>query len=147
MKYLVSILVNCVFTKAALMASLVCIAMALASCRLREPIVKSVPVEIHDTVYSAKVVHDSVFIESVVKEYVKGDTVFMTETTTKYIERLKTDTLMVYVDKPTEIVRTETVTVERPLNWLQKALLSCGVAFVFSLLVCAAIFIIGLKKK
>jgi hypothetical protein len=73
--------------------------------------------------------------------------VYLTKTVTKFVERLKTDTLRLYVEKPIEIVKTETKTVEKPLNWLQKTFMFCGGLFMLSVLFGIAIFVIGLKKK
>jgi hypothetical protein len=78
---------------------------------------------------------------------VKGDTVFIRKTTTKYVDRVKTDTLRLYVEKPVEIVKTETKTVEKPLNWLHKTLIGCGVLFLASLFAGIVIFILGLKRR
>ena len=87
------------------------------------------------------------FVENTFTEYVKGDTVFQYKTVTKYVEKVKTDTLSVYVEKPVEIVKTETNEVEKPLKWWQKTMICCGVVFLFSLLVGIAIFTLGLKRR
>lgn len=126
-------------------AALTCLVLAAASCRTIQTV--EVPVPVHDTTYITKTAHDSVFVENTVKEYVKGDTVFLVKTLTKYVERLKTDTVSVYVEKPVEIVKTETKTVEKQLNWLQKTLMGGGVCFLVSILIGIALFILGLKKK
>jgi hypothetical protein len=106
-----------------------------------------VPVPIHDTTYITKTERDSVFVEHTTHEYVKGDTVFMKITTTKYVDRVKTDTVRLYVEKPIEIVKTETKTVEKPLNFIEKTLIAFGVLFILSLISVVVISIIGLKKK
>lgn len=90
---------------------------------------------------------DSVFVEHSTTYYVKGDTVYLTKTVTKFVERLKIDTLRLYVEKPIEIVKTETKTVEKPLNWFQKALIGCGILFLASLFAGIVIFILGLKRR
>jgi hypothetical protein len=104
-------------------------------------------VPIHDTTYLTKTVKDSVFVEHSTTYYAKGDTVYLTKTVTKFVERLKTDTVSVYVEKPIEIVKTKTKTVEKPLNWLQKTLIGCGIVFIASLVAAIVIFILGLKKR
>ena len=132
-------------TRAVVWAALICLALAAASCRTIQTV--EVPVPIHDTTYITKTERDSVFVENTTHEYVKGDTVFMKITTTKYVDRVKTDTVRLYVEKPIEIVKTETKTVEKPLNWLQKTFMFCGGLFMLSVLFGIAIFVIGLKKK
>ena len=131
--------------RAAVWAALICLALAAASCRTIQTV--EVPVPIHDTTYITKTERDSVFVEHTTHEYVKGDTVFMKITTTKYVDRVKTDTVKVYVEKPIEIIKTDTKTVEKPLNWLQKIFMVCGGLFMLSVLFEIAVFVIGLKKK
>ena len=126
-------------------AALTCLVLAAASCRTIQTV--EVPVPVHDTTYITKTERDSVFVEHTTHEYVKGDTVFMKITTTKYVDRVKTDTVRVYVEKPIEIVKTETKTVEKPLSWLQKTLIGMGVLFVLSLVSVVVVSIIGLKIK
>jgi hypothetical protein len=131
--------------RAAVWAALICLALAAASCRTIQTV--EVPVPIHDTTYITKTERDSVFVEHTTHEYVKGDTVFMKITTTKYVDRVKTDTVRLYVEKPIEIVKTETKTVEKPLNFIEKTLIAFGVLFILSLISVVVISIIGLKKK
>lgn len=131
--------------RAAVWAALICLVFAAASCRTIKTVEVQVP--IHDTTYVKTTLKDSVFVELTKHEYVKGDTVFVKTTTTKYVDRLKTDTLRIYVEKPIEIVKTETKTVEKPLNWLQKTLIGGGICFIVSILIGIALFILGLKKK
>ena len=131
--------------RAAVWAALICLVFAAASCRTVQTV--EVPVPIHDTTYLTKTVKDSVFVEHSTTYYVKGDTVYLTKTVTKFVERLKTDTVSVYVEKPIEIVKTQTKTVEKPLNWLHKTLIGCGIVFIASLVAAIVIFILGLKKR
>jgi hypothetical protein len=126
-------------------AALTCLVLAAASCRTIQTV--EVPVPVHDTTYITKTERDSVFVEHTTHEYVKGDTVFMKITTTKYVDRVKTDTVRLYVEKPIEIVKTETKTVEKPLNFIEKTLIAFGVLFILSLISVVVISIIGLKKK
>jgi len=125
--------------------ALICLTLAAVSCRTTKTV--EVPVPIHDTTYLTKTVKDSVFVEHSTTYYVKGDTVYLTKTITKFVERLKTDTLRLYVEKPIEIVKTETKTVDKPLNWLHKTLIGCGVLFLASLFAGIVIFILGLKRR
>ena len=131
--------------RAVVWAALTCLVLAAASCRTIRTV--EVPVPIHDTTYVKTTLKDSVFVELTKHEYVKGDTVFVKTTTTKYVDRLKTDTVRVYIEKPVEVVKTETKMVEKPMNWLQRTLVWCGVAFLLSLVLAIAIFILGLKKR
>lgn len=131
--------------RAAVWAALTCLVLAAASCRTIQTV--EVPVPVHDTTYITKTERDSVFVEHTTHEYVKGDTVFMKITTTKYVDRVKTDTVRLYVEKPIEIVKTETKTVEKPLNFIEKTLIAFGVLFILSLISVVVISIIGLKKK
>lgn len=131
--------------RAAVWAALTCLVIAAASCRTIKTVEVEVP--IHDTTYVKSVVKDSVFVEHTTHEYIKGDTVFVKKTLTKYIDRVKTDTVRLYVEKPIEIIKTETKTVEKPLNWIQKTLIGCGVLFLLSFVVGVTITIFGLKKK
>lgn len=126
-------------------AALICLVFAAASCRTIKTV--EVPVPIHDTTYLTKTVKDSVFVEHSTTYHIKGDTVYLTKAVTKFVERLKTDTLRLYVEKPIEIVKTETKTVEKPLNWLHKTLIGCGILFIASLVAVIVIFILGLKKR
>lgn len=131
--------------RTAVWAALICLALAAASCRTIQTV--EVPVPVHDTTYLTKTVRDSVFVEHSTTYYDKGDTVYLTKTVTKFVERLKTDTLRLYIEKPIEIVKTETKTVEKPLNWLQKTLIGCGILFLVSLLMGIVISILGLKRR
>lgn len=131
--------------RAAVGAALICLVLSTASCRTIKTVEVQVPV--HDTTYITKTERDSVFVEHTTHEYVKGDTVFMKITTTKYVDRVKTDTVRLYVEKPVEIVKTETKTVEKPLNFIEKTLIAFGVLFILSLISVVVISIIGLKKK
>ena len=131
--------------RAAVWAALTCLVLAAASCRTIQTV--EVPVPVHDTTYITKTERDSVFVEHTTHEYVKGDTVFMKITTTKYVDRVKIDTVRLYVEKPIEIVKTETKTVEKPLNFIEKTLIAGGICFLVSILIAIALFILGLKKK
>lgn len=131
--------------RAAVWAALICLVLSAASCRTIQTV--EVPVPIHDTTYLTKNVHDSVFVENTVKEFVKGDTVFVVKTKTKYVEKLRVDTIVSYNEVPVEVKVETTKLVEKELNWMQKTLMGMGVCFVLSVLVSIGIFIVGLKKK
>lgn len=131
--------------RAAVWAALICLVLSAASCRTLQTV--EVPVPIHDTTYVTKNVHDSVFVENLIKEYIKGDTVFLEKTKTKYVEKLRVDTVIAYKEMPVEVEKETTKFVEKELNWLQKTLIGMGVCFVLSVLISIGIFIVGLKKK
>lgn len=126
-------------------AALTCLVLAAASCRTIQTV--EVPVPVHDTTYITKTERDSVFVENLIKEYVKGDTVFLEKTKTKYIEKLRIDTLMTYREVPVEIEIEKTKFVEKQLNWFQKTLMILGVCFVVSIIFAVIMFILGMKMK
>ena len=127
--------------KAVTAAALICLAVMAVSCRSVNEVVKEVPV--HDTTYITKTKRDSVYFENIVKEYIKGDTVYSERTVTKYVERTKTDTLYNYVEKPVEIEKR--VEVEKKLNFFQKALMWFGVGFILVLVGFGISFYVKLK--
>lgn len=131
--------------RAAVWAALTCLVLAAASCRTIKTIEVAVP--IHDTTYLTHNVHDSVFVENLVMEYIQGDTVFLVKTNTKYVEKIRVDTLFAYKEIPVEVTVETTKYIEKQLNWLQKTLIGLGVCFIISLAACALLSIIGLKKK
>ena len=108
---------------------IIAVGLLLAGCRSAKTITVEVPVPVHDTMYQTKEVHDSVYVENTVKEYVKGDTVFSEKTRIKYIERIQTDTVRQTVEVPVEIIKTIEKTVEKPLTWMQKTLMIMGGGF------------------
>ena len=74
------------------------------------------------TVYVTRQQYDSIFIWKDRWTHRTNDTVYMKELSTEYRYKLLRDTLrMVERDSvPYEVVRTETVEVERPLSWFDK---------------------------
>ena len=89
--------------------------------------VVEVPVYVHDTTAVLKEVHDSTYIDRWHTEYLKGDTVFVTNEVTKTKFVTKTDTAYRYIERPITVTRTETVEVEKRLHWWQKGLMWMGV--------------------
>lgn len=94
-------------------------AIAMCSCRTVR-VVEQVPVEVHDTAYITKTLHDSTYIDRWHTEYIKGDTVYVTNAETKVVYKYVTDTAYKYVEKPVTVTRTETVEVKKPLSWWVK---------------------------
>ena len=80
-------------------AALICLVVAAVSCRSAKTVTVEVPVTVHDTMYVSQQIHDSVYVENT--EYVKGDTVYRYKT--KYVEKVRTDTVVSYVEKPVEM--------------------------------------------
>lgn len=119
----------------------------LAGCRSAKTITVEVPVPVHDTMYQTKEVHDSVYVENTVKEYVKGDTVFSEKTRIKYIERIQTDTVRQTVEVPVEIIKTIEKTVEKPLTWMQKTLMIMGGGFFLIVLGFGLVFYFWITDK
>ena len=103
-------------------APLLVLAPALAGCS-RE-VAAPVAVPVRDTVFLSLVRHDSVFVDHFREVAKMSDTVFVTERESVYRERLKHDTVRQLEQVPVEVVRTETVEVERTLSWWQTLRLS-----------------------
>lgn len=84
-------------------------------------IIEQVPVEVHDTTYLNKVVHDSIHIDHF-REVTKmmNDTVYVLDSFSVVKYRLITDTAYKYIERPVTLTRTETVEVEKPLTGRQK---------------------------
>ena len=96
--------------------------LALAGCSRHTAAPMSVPV--HDTVLLTLVQHDSVYVDHFREVAKMSDTVFIRECQTVYRERLKHDTVRQVEQVPVEVVRTETVEVERELSWWESLRLS-----------------------
>lgn len=94
-------------------------AVAMCSCRTVR-VVEQVPVEVHDTAYVTKMLHDSTYIDRWHTEYIKGDTVYVTNNETKVVYKYVTDTSYKYVEKPVTVTKTEMVEVKKPLSWWVK---------------------------
>ena len=96
--------------------------MGMMSCSTHKHAV-TVEREMHtDTVYITSQQYDSIFIWKDRWTDRTRDTVYIRELSTEYRYRLLRDTLrMVERDSvPYEVVRTETMEVERPLSWFDK---------------------------
>ncbi|MBR1377949.1 MAG: hypothetical protein IJ557_02340 [Bacteroidaceae bacterium] len=119
-------------------AILMCFALigTCASCKQ----VEYVEVERHttDSIYIKQVQHDSIHVHDSIWAERRGDTIFVDRWHTKYVERIKNDTINVShadtvpVPYPVEVVKE----VEKPLNWWQKTAMWIG-SFV-----CAAVVIL-----
>ena len=100
----------------------------LCSCKSVQYV--EVPVVKIDTVYQSKTQHDSIWMHDsiYVHEYIKGDTVFMERIKwhTKYIEKLRTDTMIETKIDSVAVPYPVEVKVEKQLNWWQRLRLWLG---------------------
>lgn len=131
--------------KVAVAVALTCLTAAATSCRSINEIVKEVPV--HDTTHITKTQRDSTYIDRWRTEYIKGDTVFVTnnQITVKY--RTVSDTVYRYVEKPVKMVVNQIKEVEKPLRWWQKNLIRCGVVFLIVIIVTVLAFCLSLRNS
>ena len=104
---------------------LAALALLTVSCRTVR-IVEQVPVYIHDTTQSVKLLRDSVYIDRFREVVKRGDTVYVTnnQMTVKYITR--TDTAYKVVERPVEVVKEQIKEVEKPLSKLHKCVFFSG---------------------
>lgn len=98
-----------------LLASTIC----LTSCRTVR-VVEQVPVDVHDTTYVTKTLHDSTYIDRWHTIYQQSDTVYIRDSISVIKYSLIADTAFRYVEKPVTITRTERVEVKKPLSWWVK---------------------------
>lgn len=129
--------------KGAVAVALICLTVSATSCRSTNEIVKEVPV--HDTTYITKTQRDSTYIDRWHTEYVKGDTVFVTNNQIIVKYRTITDTAYKYIEKPVEVVVSQIKEVDRPLLWWQKTMMWCGVGFILVLIGFGISFYVKLK--
>lgn len=79
----------------------------LVSCHSTKEIIKEVPVETVRTEYQNVYIHDSIYQNDSIFIFMKGDTVFQTNTKYKYIKQQVHDTL-IQRDTIPQIINTET---------------------------------------
>ena len=84
----------------------ICLIFLLASCHSTKEIIKEVPVETARTEYQNVYIHDSIYQNDSTFIFIKGDTVFQTNTKYKYIKQQIHDTL-IQRDTIPQIVNTE----------------------------------------
>lgn len=123
-------------------------ALMFTSCKTKTVVVK-VP-EVHtDTLYQVKEQKDSIWLhDSVyVHQWQQADTIFreVARWHTKYIERLRTDTLYQHrvdsVGVPYPVIKE----VERQLTWWQKTTQTVGGATLLALLILALMYMLRRK--
>lgn len=115
------------------------ISMFMSSCKTQKEVQYILQ---HDTLTVERIQHDSIYQKDSihVKEWVKGDTVFIAQDRwlVKYKEQLRHDSIYIHL---TDTVRvTVPVEVATPLTAWQKAKMSVGGIFLWAL-----IFAIGLQ--
>lgn len=93
------------------------------SCRTTEYV--PVPYEVRSTEYVTRAVHDSIYMHDSIYLSLRGDTVLLEKWRTKYVERLRVDTLVRRdsVPVPYEVVRES---VRNELNLWQKIIQATG---------------------
>ena len=120
------------------------IPLLLVGCRSWMQTVE-VPVYLHDTVRTVEVQHDSTYVDRWHTQYVKGDTIYITDEVTKTKIVTKIDTAYRYIETPVTITTTETVEVEKPLTWWQRTFIYIGVG-TLALLVLWVLWKVWLRR-
>ena len=121
--------------KWAIIAYILCIAGMLCSCKSVEYVDRTVVRT--DTIYKSKIQKDSIkVLDSVyVKEYTKGDTVFLTTTKYKYRDKLVLKSDTIYKSKTDTCYVEKTIVKERKATkWKALSLL---LAFILILVIVA----------
>lgn len=115
--------------------------LCVCSCRtLHTETVRWQTVEVHDTTYQVKLMHDSITLHDSVYIHQKGDTVYSERWHVKHAWHTKTDTVyrlreIPYVVTDT-ICKIREVPVEKKVyeqRWWQKALSTIGVLFLLGM--------------
>lgn len=92
------------------------------------------PAFLHDTVYQARIQHDSVYVDHFIEVSKMGDTVYRTRTEYVYRERTVHDTVFKVEEVPVEVpvyVEAEASTTEqRGLSWWQGLMIRLGWLFL-----------------
>lgn len=108
-------------------------AVAMCSCRTVR-VVEQVPVEVHDTAYITKTMHDSTYIDRWHTIYQQADTVYIRDSISVIKYSLITDTAYRYIERPVTVSKMETVEVEKPLRWWQKGLIYIGILSLLAII-------------
>lgn len=114
-----------------------------ASCKSVEYI--EVPVVHTDTLYQSKVVHDSIYQHDSITINEKGDSVWIERWHTKYVDRLRTDTVIRHVRDSIPYPVPEPYPVPAELTWWQQTLTKLG--WLMLAVIGAAIIYIIVKLK
>lgn len=92
----------------------------------------------HDSIYFTQVQKDSVWLHDSIRIEAKGDTVRIEKWHTKYVDRVKIDTVYkVFIDtipRPYEVPKY----IDKPLKWHQKMFMWIGILALMAItLICA----------
>lgn len=79
-----------------------------------------------DTIYKAKVLHDSIWVHDSIAVTEKGDTIKIEKWHTKYVEKEVHDTIYQHKTDSIPVPYPKEVYVEKKLNWIQKSLMWLG---------------------
>lgn len=118
-----------------LVAFLILMAAIFGSCSSQRTIEKAVP--IHDTTTITRTQHDSIYIDRWRSTEAKGDTIYITSTEYRTKTITRTDTAYRYIERPVEVVKTETIEVERRLTWWQRLMMAAGGILIVVLAIAA----------
>ena len=117
----------------------------LTSCKSVEYI--EVPVVHTDTLYQSKVVHDSIYQHDSITIKEKGDSVWIERWHTKYVDRLRTDTVISHVRDSIPYPVPEPYPVPAELTWWDKTLIKLGWAMMAVIVLIIIKIIVKLKFK
>lgn len=144
------------------------ITMCLASCKTKKAVVvesKETSIDtivedhfIVDTIYKVFNRHDSIYMKDSVYVHAKNDTIWVEKSSTKFIERLRIDTLWKdrvvvntrYESKVDSIPIVKTVEVEKKLSFKERfkmLLMDIGISIILAVLVLLGIKFIPLISK
>lgn len=107
---------------------------------------KEVPVLVHDTLIQKSFSHDTTIVRDSVIIQQKGDTVFYTKYKDIYKTKYIHDTVSKTVEKPVQIIKTQTKTEVQEVNviyWWQKTLMALG---IISIVLCCGLIWWKIKK-
>lgn len=88
------------------------------------------PIYLYDTLRTTIFSHDTTIVKDSVYFAIKGDTVVRERYNTKWQIKVEHDTVMRFVEKPIEVLRTKEVVKQVEVNriyWWQYLLMWCGV--------------------
>lgn len=103
----------------------------LYSCSNTKYITKEIPVEVIKTEYINSIKYDSIYVKDSIERLVYNDTVFLNKWHTKYIERVKCDTIINTDSIPVYITNTVTKEVKvNVLKFYQEILIGFGILFL-----------------
>lgn len=117
----------------------------LSACTTKKYV--TVPVTHTDTLYVTNHQRDSINVRDSIYIKDRGDTVWIERWHTKYVERLRTDTLIEHLTDTVSVPVEVQVEVPRRLTWWQQTRIHAG-ELLFALLIGGAAFAVWrLKRK